>query len=570
MQTEEVLPEGQIVFHGFIPSKIDDDFAQFMKNLSQTSQEYSSAVHPHGPREFLTATMLALDKACKDAHVDFLFPCIQNSIFAVDKQGRFVEHNLVKIWNSLKPLADEQRKDELLEKIQKPSQAIEVFIQLWLEKHASIIKQVLSESCLKTAVFPDVDIVKILTEDEEFWNAFFKPAFSDKEKIDFGYFFTNKKSTLAYMIEHQSSNYDNIIYNKHAIEMVQLLLWSRLSRPTLDTLRSALSDHKCKSDQLESKNPIATKAITYRWISCMVQSIASSVYFSKSVWTKSGLLNTKHTKLYLPDEVYNFSLLLSSIATNVKFFVSHGPNPVGAWYFKEKQVQGEHYDFLSFVTRCHTHNMDTFCKTLLSRNDSRKLCIDLITKTLAVDCKKRAKQLLKERSMDNITQFFVTIVHPPDEVAFTTSICQYRGTPLFLDHDTLFEKYSKNGTHDADADADAVVVAAINEAVPDPEEQSCVSLPSHDNSEERCVSLPSHDADTVQSQGNDDHTSVQIPDISVADGKKLKKLMKEVRTLLPEKHMLVDISGEIGKEVHRLVETLVPTEKKRKKEKHNP
>jgi hypothetical protein len=172
--------------------------------------------------------------------------------------------------------------------------------------------------------------------------------------------------------------------------------------------------------------------------------------------------------------------------------------------------------------------------------------------------------------MDNITQFFVTIVHPPDEVAFTTSICQYRGTPLFLDHDTLFEKYSKNGTHDADADADAVVVAAINEAVPDPEEQSCVSLPSHDNSEERCVSLPSHDADTVQSQGNDDHTSVQIPDISVADGKKLKKLMKEVRTLLPEKHMLVDISGEIGKEVHRLVETLVPTEKKRKKEKHNP
>ena len=158
---------------------------------------------------------------------------------------------------------------------------------------------------------------------------------------------------------------------------------------------------------------------------------------------------------------------------------------------------------------------------------------------------KQAKEIRSHRSIDNITNFFVTIVCPP-KVEFTTSICQYRGTPLFFDHRNLFDKYSKSGIRDAEA---VVVVAAIDEVV------------SVQEAFDFSVTSPIDDTDTVQSES----VQIIVPDISVVDKKKLKKLMNDVRTLLPKKHILVDISGEIGEELHRLVKSLVPPEKKRKK-----
>jgi hypothetical protein len=243
MQTVESLPKReQCVFRGFMPESIDEDFADFMKDISQKSQEVSSGVHPHGPREFLTATMSALEKACEAAQVDFLIPCIETSIFAVDTSGNFRKKDLVEIWKSLQHLADEQQKEELLKKIERPVHVTDVVIQLWLEKNALIIRDVLSNSYLKNAVVAEFDIAQMLKKDTEFWHAFFKPAFSDKKIIDFGYFFVNKKSTLAYNLQNTSFWYDQVIQNNHAIEIVQLLLWSRLSLRTHDMLCRAFSD----------------------------------------------------------------------------------------------------------------------------------------------------------------------------------------------------------------------------------------------------------------------------------------------------------------------------------------
>ena len=545
MQTVESLPKReQCVFRGFMPDSIDEEFADFMKDISQKSQEVSSGVHPHGPREFLTATMSALEKACEAAQVDFLIPCIETSIFAVDRNGNFKKKDPVEIWkSSLQHLADEQQKEELLKKIERPVQVTDVVIQLWLEKNALIIRDVLSNSYLKNAVVPEFDIAQMLKKDTEFWHAFFKPAFSDKENIDFVYFFVNKKSTLANFLQNTSFRYDKVIQNNHAIEIVQLLLWSRLSLRTHDMLCRAFSDYECKSDQLQTKKPTLTKAKTYRWISYMVQSIASSVYFSKLVWSKSGFL--KSTKrLYLPDEFYNFSLLMSSIERNVEFFVSQGTTPVGPFYFVEDRVQGKNYDFLSYVTRCHTHNMANFCSA--TRLSDPLLCKKLIGNTLGVDWNNRFQDVRKNRSIHDITNFFVTIVDsPPKSVEFTTSIRQYCGVHLFNDHHNLFELYSESEIDGADT-----VVIAIDEMVPVQEEDD-ISISSSIN-----------DTDRVQYQGND--TSMQIvPDISEKDSKELKQLMKDIRSLLPKKHILIDMSGEIGEEVIDLVERI--PEKKRNK-----
>jgi hypothetical protein len=543
MQTENLLPKReQCVFRGFMPDSIDEDFAKFMKDISQKSQEVSSGVHPHGPREFLTATMSALEKACEAAQVDFLFPYyIDTSLFAVDATGHFKTKDQVEIWKSLQHLADEQQKEELLKKIEKPVQVTEVVIQLWLERIALIIRDVLSNSYLKNAVFPEFDIAEMLKKNTEFWHAFFKPAFSDKKNIDFGYFFVNKKSTLANFLQHACYQYDQVIKNNHAIEIVQLLLWSRLSSRTHDILRRAFSDYECKSCQLQTEKPTLTKAKTYRWISCMVQSIASSVYFSKLVWSKSGYLQTKK-RLFLPDDLYNFSLLMSSIERNVKFFVSQGTNPVGPFYFVENMVQGKNYDFLSYVTWCHTHNMANFFSACLSDTSLWK---KRISNTLGGDWNEQFKNVRKTRSIDCITNFFVTIVDsPPKSIEFTTSICQYSGVPLFMENDGLFALYSESEIGDA--------VIAINEVVPVQEE------------DDLSITSSIHDTDRVQYQGND-HSSKQIVrEISDEDRKELKQLMKDIRDLLPKKRILIDLSGEIGEEVIDLVERLSENKRRNK------
>ena len=441
------------VVNGFYPRSITPSFIHSMATISANSQDYASQLSVHGPRDFLSLSIFALDTICKEQGIDFLFEennGLGTTFFETDVQGNFKNPNGISdddnVWASIHTIAPSTSIDELREKVKKPVDITDMYIQLWLTKMASLIKDVLLNSPWKLMVDFNIDEVCKNTS----WDQLFKPAHSEKKRDKYGYFFKSKQATLlAFCCKYNSEN----IYNaerylkqfpSHVIEVVQILLWSRLSESTYDILKTCFSCLCPEEQQLESNVSVTN---TWRWISSMVHSITSSVYYSKIIWIRSKCQTTRRLNTILPDEFIDFSLLMSAIEEHVPFFVRMGPNPKpGFWFYPLKPS----IDYLSFLTLCHALKMDKLTPALkmnkLTPADDQAECQRLIG--TMQDAKfdivmKEIKNAHKTRAIKDITKKVVIVIQRKDDLIedlFTASVFQY--------HSLVFLGYSGFNEHD--------------------------------------------------------------------------------------------------------------------------
>jgi hypothetical protein len=242
----------------------------------------------------------------------------------------------------------------------------------------------------------------------------------------------------------------------------------------------------------------------------MVQSIISSVYYSKLVWRGAGYL-VSGLRFYLTDELYNFSLLKSAIQTNTTFFVKQGPNPVGPWYF-------EHDDFLSYVTQCHSDMMKVFVETPSPLSKDKKK--EKLKRLAEGSTDLQSKNVSKSRDINDINNFFVTINPPLDpklpflwNETFTTSISVFS-------ENMLFQSKCKN------------------EFTEGKDDHLGILSDSHDTCEPTL-----------------DEPSTPVDSIGSAEAEKLRTLMKDVISLiLPQKEKILETSQVHGQEIFDLIE----------------
>ena len=144
--------------------------------------------------------------------------------------------------------------------------------------------------------------------------------------------------TIPYNIRKFGCMYDDNRYhqpqiNAKVFELLQILLWSRLSRQTYRQLLNFFTS----DEKTDRQNSAPTRQMTDNWLTCMINSVFTRVYYSSILVMKSKYadeIKQKRSYLHHKPNVILFELI-SAIKSNTDFSSKTGPNPVPPAWFKK-------------------------------------------------------------------------------------------------------------------------------------------------------------------------------------------------------------------------------------------
>lgn len=320
-----------------LPEKIGNPgkLIDWMKGKSDENQLRTCDLIAHGLKDFLSSTLSELDKYCQDNGVGFLFggdrtglsPKGLSDVGYIRYGRRFNKKSFTKV-ALLERLLNEaivkksSQINNIEESLHNPPMAGTVYIRCWIEAMSEAIKETLKQSPNKSMIRNLIDIDQLCSNDE-LWDNLFIPN-NEQEKKNFGYLFGNKNRTVAYFLSERKDIYSKTRYHKkitsQAIELVQILLWSRLSKTTQECLLLFVKEGP--QDIQDNKMIAVSPEHVSRWLSCSLHCVILSVYYSEEIWRCAF-------PTYFPNncQVLEFCLLMSSIEHNLRFFSHKGPNP---------------------------------------------------------------------------------------------------------------------------------------------------------------------------------------------------------------------------------------------------
>ena len=326
-----------------------------MKSLSALSQHTSGKQESYGLREFLPILMQSLDTKCNGEGYlcNVGFDRILQTYPAVSRFNKrlTLEGALNEVSSSAEILPDTR---DLT-----PNKIPFFFVQCWIAKMSKLIEQVLEGT----------EAMMIFLEDEGVnwsqvkanWNWLFQPKTKGKGDGEYKYLFGNYDYTLHHFMKggdiYRRNRYPGGLPDL-VVEIVQLLLWSQLSKETHTTLLNLFQS--CCTRKV-------TKKEVSRQISCWFHSITAAVYYSSKVWER--VLHLGDRQKFLDKQVLSFFLLMSAIEQNTPFFAQLGPNPtfpprhetamtrLRTIWDREENIYPSLEDLLSFVTVFHVCHM---------------------------------------------------------------------------------------------------------------------------------------------------------------------------------------------------------------------
>lgn len=133
-------------------------------------------------------------------------------------------------------------------------------------------------------------------------------------------------------------NYESAVVQSSLFELAQVLMWTRTSKKSRNLLFDFFSkNHPTPAAQLSSGSP----DLTNKWVTCMVNAIATCVYYSYRVCTANKIMQSLDEKRYFQPR-----LITSAIESILPFFSQTGVDPKTPEWFnslsqrlKEEKLQ---------------------------------------------------------------------------------------------------------------------------------------------------------------------------------------------------------------------------------------
>ena len=267
---------------------LDAKFDAQMKAISAKCQESFGKGQPHRKKEFFASMLRVLDsRCCRELERPFFFP-------------------------------DNRNLDEL-------------DIRQTIEKFARVIIDVICDPPMNNNLRTMVPTMKIPGICAPGWNSLFKKSTKKTEWYSFKWM--DVTMTLPHFITLfaddicNKGRYSNCIgkgFEADVFELVQVLLWSRISKEAYNNLVLCFHGNTESSEVTPRTASDDTGAKTNDWVSGIVDVIGTSVYFMFNVHmgqpNKEGLDQPKKEELLM-------RLIESAIAPTTVFFTTHGLDP---------------------------------------------------------------------------------------------------------------------------------------------------------------------------------------------------------------------------------------------------
>jgi hypothetical protein len=182
---------------------------------------------------------------------------------------------------------------------------------------------------------PNMHLETLVEEkDEDSWKNLFKT-----KNGQFSFLCDDGKLTLVNLIHCHSDIFNKYRYardgfNAEVFELVQVLLWSRISQETYYQLLNFFTTNRVSSTVTQISASDKNGKMTDRWVSGFVDSVTTSVYYSYKIITE-GKNSSKDSEILLME------LIKSAIKGTTDFFSEYGLHPSPPDWFKNVQEKME-------------------------------------------------------------------------------------------------------------------------------------------------------------------------------------------------------------------------------------
>jgi hypothetical protein len=276
-----------------------NQFVEMMKSQSQISQESFGRQQPHGVKHFLAYLMNEMNTKCKLSYFDL------------------ASDNLI--------------------------------LGFEIEHFATVIVELIRDEKKSARYYhmvPDMDLENLVKKPKEEWFCLFQQKKPGRNKYgNFSFLWSDGKLSVQHIISKSPDlgnkhRYSRMGFNAEVFEMVQLLLFSRISKESYEQLYGCFTtNHPDAVIQLSACDKKGEKE--KQWLSALVEVIGTSVYYSRWVFL-SKLKNMKRSKkkgseelLKIGSEALLGRLIKSSITEATQFFSRYGLDPCPPDWFNK-------------------------------------------------------------------------------------------------------------------------------------------------------------------------------------------------------------------------------------------
>lgn len=290
------------------PTQVNNAFVTKMLNLSNETQNQQGCLKDHGKKEFYKELIQLLDNVCTDKK------------FMIDEENNMMNDSATTL-------------------------------QQDIEHFGSLVLDVLfhDDSRKKYGLDPDLNLGYI---DEYIFHGTSRQgklhtiALENRDEVLSRLFKNNNGDWSLHVTTLKNNslltkkcNYERSVVHSSLFELAQVLMWTRTSNKSRYLLFDFFSkNHPTPAAQLSSGSP----DLTNKWVTSMVNAIATCVYYSYRVCTAKKIVQSSDEKRYLQPR-----LITSAIESMLPFFSKTGVDPKTPEWFNSlsKRLKEEKLQF---------------------------------------------------------------------------------------------------------------------------------------------------------------------------------------------------------------------------------
>ena len=384
-------------FYGNVDSTNLTGLGESMIELSKTVQMSAGRQKPHSVREYAKSVLLDLKKSLEGGGPGFLLGNDNeiglgktlSSTFPMANYANPREAQAVLVQSQVLP-ESEAAVLALYVSVNKPWDVSEVFIQCWVNFMQKLIRKTMIDNSQfssepgQPAAWDVLDMTSVFTDLGK-WESMFQHAKAPNKKFSlFPFGLTNTPFVFLKLQDAYSPNRYSKKYTADQFLFCQLMLMALTSKHAFTTILNCLENTNPSHLQSSSGNEIETS----QWLTCLVESIVSSVYYSHKYWKKGCFAPPRidHPNIVLRncDQVVDLCLLSSAISHTCEFFSATGVNPIPPpWYTElrlsfnvndneEDGSDGQQIDMSKFAAPMKRYLSFVVCAFILYMEDKHR------------------------------------------------------------------------------------------------------------------------------------------------------------------------------------------------------
>jgi hypothetical protein len=282
--------EKQLSIIAILPTdaELTSNFVDQMKCLSSQCQTSFGSLHPHGKKQFFAAMIEDLYVECNKK-----FP--QRPFFMSSAENEDADLTIT---------------TELIGQF-----ANTIIDIIRCDKYTQNYHMV-----------PGMNLSEMLKKDVECWRHLFKKKNPGQDNYgDYSFLWDDGKLTVQHFISkcggniHSENRYSRMGLNSQTFELAQLLMFTRISLESYKQVLDCFTTNAISSSIMQISAHDKDGTLTDQWISGLVDTIGTSVYYSFNVYKK--------IKVTIHKEELLMRLIKSAIKGTTEFFSEYGLHP---------------------------------------------------------------------------------------------------------------------------------------------------------------------------------------------------------------------------------------------------